>query len=53
MLNSIFKRVCENLIEISKHTGEQKERELNLFMSHGYLFLDLTATLIPAIIKTK
>ena len=34
--------MCDNLIEISKHSGEQKERELNLFMSQGYLFLDLT-----------
>lgn len=42
MLNTVFKRMCENMIEISKHTGEQRERELNLFMSQGYLFLDLT-----------
>lgn len=42
MLTSIFKRVCHNLQEISKMDENNRQTNLQLFMSQGYLFLDLT-----------
>lgn len=42
MLTTVFKRVCENLIEISKLNEPVRENNLKLFMSQGYLFLDMT-----------
>ena len=42
MTNTIFKTMCRNLIEISKLENEQRERNFDLFMSQGYLFLELT-----------
>lgn len=42
MKTSLFKRMCENITEISKLDNEQREKHLQLFMSQGYLFLDLT-----------
>ncbi len=34
--------MCENLAEISKLNEPARENNLKLFMSQGYLFLDLT-----------
>lgn len=42
MMNNIFKRMCESLVEISRLNEPARENHLNLFMSQGYLFLDLT-----------
>lgn len=42
MTNNVFKRMCDNLIEISKLNEHAKENHLKLFMSQGYLFLNLT-----------
>lgn len=42
MTTAVFKRMCENLTEISKLNEPARENNLKLFMSQGYLFLDLT-----------
>ena len=42
MMNNVFKTMCVNLVEISKLNEPERERHLNLFMSQGYLFLNLT-----------
>ena len=42
MLATVFKRMCECLTEISKQNEPVRENNLKLFMSQGYLFLDLT-----------
>lgn len=42
MKANIFKQVLNNLTEISKLNEPARESHLNLFMSQGYLFLDLT-----------
>ena len=42
MTNSIFRQMCVRLSEISELPENEKEKELKLFMSQGYLFLDLT-----------
>ena len=42
MMTTVFKRMCENLTEISKLNEPARENNLKLFMSQGYLFLDLT-----------
>lgn len=42
MLTTVFKRMCECLTEISKLNEPVRENKLKLFMSQGYLFLDLT-----------
>lgn len=42
MTTTVFKRMCECLTEISKQNEPVRENNLKLFMSQGYLFLDLT-----------
>lgn len=42
MKTNIFKRVCENLTEIAHMPTPARDKHLDLFMSQGYLFLDLT-----------
>lgn len=42
MTMTVFKRMCECLAEISKLNSPVRENKLKLFMSQGYLFLDLT-----------
>lgn len=42
MTNAIFKTMCDNLCEISRLNEPARENSLKLFMSQGYLFLDLT-----------
>lgn len=42
MVTNLFKRMCDNLIEISRLNEPARENYLKLFMSQGYLFLDLT-----------
>lgn len=43
MTRALFKRMCERLTTIAHmNEPEQRETHLRLFMSQGYLFLDLT-----------
>lgn len=42
MMTTVFKRMCDCLTEISKLNEPVRENNLKLFMSQGYLFLDLT-----------
>lgn len=42
MTTSVFKRMCDRLVEISRLNEPAREQHLKLFMSQGYLFLDLT-----------
>ena len=42
MKTTVFKRMCECLTEISKQNEPVREHNLKVFMSQGYLYLDLT-----------
>lgn len=42
MTNSIFRQMCVCLSEISELPENEREKKLKLFMSQGYLFLNLT-----------
>lgn len=39
---NLFTRMCDNLIKISRLNEPAREAHFKLFMSQGYLFLDLT-----------
>ena len=42
MKRTLFTRMCECLIGIAHEPEPKKTADLKLFMSQGYLFLDLT-----------
>ena len=48
---SLFKRMCNELITISKTVDPERSTRLKVFMCQGYLFLSLTDNQVEALKK--